>query len=41
LLKGEHGLEQRLRLQSEGVRFSGGVVVMEEHEHFFPKRKRR
>jgi methylated-DNA-protein-cysteine methyltransferase-like protein len=35
LLKGEHGLEQRLRLQSEGVRFSGGVVAVEEHQHRF------
>jgi|SRR5579863_7023885 len=40
LLKGEHGLEQRLRLQTEGVRFNGGTVVMEEHEHKFGRARK-
>jgi len=31
LLPGEHGLEQRLRLEAEGVRFRGGRVRIEEH----------
>jgi methylated-DNA-protein-cysteine methyltransferase-like protein len=32
LLPGEAGLEQRLRLQNEGVQFRGGVVDMQLHE---------
>jgi methylated-DNA-protein-cysteine methyltransferase related protein len=39
LLRGEAGLEQRLRLQAEGVAFSGGVVVMEGHEFQFRSRR--
>jgi methylated-DNA-protein-cysteine methyltransferase related protein len=35
LLAGEHGLEQRMRLESEGVRFRGARVWMEKHEHRF------
>ena len=35
LLPGEAGLEQRLRLQSEGVEFRGGTVWMERHEFRF------
>jgi methylated-DNA-protein-cysteine methyltransferase related protein len=34
-LRGESGLEQRLRLQAEGVSFRGSRVNMEEHEHKF------
>jgi methylated-DNA-protein-cysteine methyltransferase-like protein len=33
LLPGEAGLEQRLRLQAEGVGFSGRRVRMERHEY--------
>src|SRR5271155_3126577 len=33
-LTGENGLEQRLRLESEGVRFKGSRVDMEECGHF-------
>jgi methylated-DNA-protein-cysteine methyltransferase related protein len=40
-LPGENGLEQRLRLQSEGVAFRGSRVWMEKHEHLFPKARRR
>ena len=31
LLQGENGLEQRLRLENEGVTFAGGRVRMERH----------
>ncbi len=31
LLQGENGLEQRLRLENEGVTFVGGRVCMERH----------
>ncbi len=31
LLPGEHGMEQRFRLEAEGVTFSGLRVRMEEH----------
>ena len=46
LLPGEAGLEQRLRLQSEGVEFRGGTVWMEGHEFRFgraprPRRKKK
>jgi len=34
-LPGENGLEQRLRLESEGVAFHGRRVWMEKHEHKF------
>ena len=37
-LKGESGWEQRLRLEAEGVRFSGTRVRMAEHEYKFRKR---
>ena len=40
LLPGEAGLEQRLRLQSEGVEFRGGTVSMEPHEFRFRKPRR-
>ena len=40
LLGGELGLEQRIRLQAEGVAFSGLRVRMDLHHHaFFGKRK--
>lgn len=45
-LPGEAGFEQRMRLESEGVTFSGARVRMQEHEFRFPasaatKRTRR
>jgi methylated-DNA-protein-cysteine methyltransferase-like protein len=42
-LPGENGLEQRLRLESEGVVFHGRRVWMEQHQHDFgkPARKKR
>ena len=40
LLTGEHGFEQRLRLQSEGVTFLGMRVNMAAHRHnFFPEKQ--
>ncbi len=38
LLGGEHGFEQRLRLQQEGVRFIGLRVDMKNHRHSFFKK---
>jgi methylated-DNA-protein-cysteine methyltransferase-like protein len=35
LLPGESGLEQRLRLETEGVAFRGGRVWMEKHQYKF------
>ncbi|HEY6970605.1 MAG TPA: MGMT family protein [Candidatus Angelobacter sp.] len=37
----ELGLEQRFRLESEGVRFSGRRVRMRECEHKFPRTRPR
>lgn len=37
-LPGESGLEQRLRLEQEGVTFAGSRVVMERHEAKLRKR---
>lgn len=37
-LPGESGLEQKLRLMSEGVTFQGNRVRMELHEHRFRNR---
>ena len=37
-LRGESGLEQRLRLQSEGVAFRGKRVDMSQHEFRFAAR---
>ena len=37
-LPGESGLEQRLRLEQEGVAFAGSRVVMERHEAKLRKR---
>jgi methylated-DNA-protein-cysteine methyltransferase related protein len=33
LLRGESALEQRFRLEAEGVIFRGGRVWMEKHQH--------
>ncbi len=35
-LPGENGLEQRFRLEAEGVVFHGSRVWMEKHEHQWP-----
>ncbi|MBI2682386.1 MAG: MGMT family protein [Acidobacteriales bacterium] len=35
LLPGEDGMEQRLRLEMEGVRFVSGKVAMKAHENRF------
>lgn len=40
-LRGDSALEQRFRLESEGVRFRGRKVDMKTHEHKFPTKKRR
>jgi len=40
LLSGENGLEQRLRLQSEGVGFQADRVKMTEYGHVFRTGKR-
>jgi len=40
-LPGENGLEQRLRLQTEGVSFRGARVWMDKHQHQFPMRAPR
>ena len=40
-LPGESAFEQRFRLESEGVRFSGKKVRMAEHEFKFRKAKPR
>jgi methylated-DNA-protein-cysteine methyltransferase related protein len=37
-LPGENGLEQRLRLEAEGVGFRGSRVWIEEHQHEFTKK---
>ena len=39
-LPGETGLEQRLRLESEGVAFRGSRVWMEKHQHEFTPPKK-
>lgn len=39
-LPGERGLEQRFRLEAEGVKFSGKKVRMKEFEFKFGRRKR-
>jgi methylated-DNA-protein-cysteine methyltransferase-like protein len=40
-LRGENALEQRFRLEAEGVRFRGRKVDMKVHEHKFGKRDGR
>lgn len=38
-LPGSAGMEQRIRLEQEGVAFSGGKVVMTKHQARFRKRR--
>jgi methylated-DNA-protein-cysteine methyltransferase related protein len=38
-LPGEHGFDQRFRLEMEGVKFSGQKVRMAEFEFKFPKKR--
>lgn len=40
LLPGASGMEQRLRLESEGVEFRGAKVRMDLHEFRFPRPRR-
>ncbi len=40
LLTGEHGFEQRMRLESEGVKFHGLRIDMKSHHHSFFARKK-
>jgi len=40
MLPGESGLEQRLRLETEGIAFRNGRVWMEKHQHSFSPRSR-
>jgi methylated-DNA-protein-cysteine methyltransferase-like protein len=40
-LPGERGLEQRFRLEAEGVKFSGKKVRMKEFEFKFGRRKKK
>ena len=40
MLPGENGLEQRMRLETEGVMFRGGRVWMEKHRYDFPSARR-
>ncbi len=39
-LPGESGMEQRMRLEQEGVTFSGSRVMMERHEAVLKKARR-
>lgn len=38
-LPGENGLEQRFRLEAEGVVFHGKRVWMQQHQYEFPARR--
>lgn len=40
-LRGESGLEQRLRLEAEGVTFRGRRVDMKQHEFKFPRKAKK
>jgi len=40
-LRGDYAFEQRFRLESEGVTFRGRKVDMKQHEHKFPKSKKK
>jgi methylated-DNA-protein-cysteine methyltransferase related protein len=40
-LPGANGLEQRMKLEFEGVRFTGARVAMAEHEFQFAKSKQK
>jgi hypothetical protein len=37
-LRGDSAIEQRLRLEAEGVSFRGRRVNMAQHEFHFPRR---
>jgi len=41
LLRGEAALEQRLRLEAEGVRFHGAGIPMKQYGHRFARKRRR
>ena len=41
MLPGENGIEQRLRLETEGVTFRAGRVLMEKHQFEFTPARRR
>jgi len=41
LLPGEKGLEQRMRLETEGIRFRAGRVWLENHQHLFGGKRPR
>lgn len=41
LLRGEAALEQRLRLEGEGVRFQGAAIPMKQYGHRFARKRRR
>jgi alkylated DNA nucleotide flippase Atl1 len=40
-LRGDDAVEQRLRLEAEGVAFRGRKVDMARHEFRFPRAQRR
>jgi methylated-DNA-protein-cysteine methyltransferase-like protein len=40
-LRGDHAFEQRFRLEAEEVTFRGRKADMKQHEHKFPKTKKR
>lgn len=40
-LQGDHAMEQRFRLEAEGVTFRGRRVDMKRHEFRFPRRAAR
>ena len=40
-LRGESAMEQRFRLEAEGVVFRGRRVDMSKHKYRFPRRKAR
>jgi methylated-DNA-protein-cysteine methyltransferase related protein len=37
LLPGDSGLEQRMRLETEGIAFRNGRVWLEKHQYTFPR----
>lgn len=39
LLRGEDALEQRMRLEAEGITFQGGRIPMKQYEHQFSRRR--
>lgn len=41
MLTGEHAVEQRMRLEMEGVTFANGRVRMAEHEFEFSRKRKR